>query len=638
MKIIRKLFSSIALTLTLAIALSACGASNKPASSQTQAPTQSPAPATQTPAPAQNLVSANVEIKGTVDLVPHSELVNYVKDKLEAEGVTVTLVSTAADETTNERTEAGEVDFNFFQHFPYLSEWNEINGGHLVNAGDIHVEPISAYSDKYKTIAEIPADAKIAIPNNATNEYRALRILEIAGFLKLDDEASKNLKASVSNVKEYLKSIELVELDSATIIPTKDDFDVFITNVNKVLEAGIDSAVLFKEGEDSPYANIIAVRSDLAADKRAAVDKLVKALQSDDTRSYILEHYNGQVIPAQLSSAGSTTPPATAAQEISYPSAVDPKSVTNFKYGKIQIPGKGGALCGIPVYIAYEKGFFAAEGFDVELISADTETRKIGLNNGTIPVVNGDFQFFQSIENGVNVSVVEGLHKGCIKLLVKADSDIKTVADLKGKKIGIDEVGGTPHQVAALWLEKAGISADQAKKEVTFLPFEEGNLEVEALRSGDIDVAALWDPFASVQEASGDYRAIFDLATDPLFADHYCCFLYASNKWIEEKPEQVAALLRAYRAAEDWIARNPEEAVQIVIDGKYSSIDDQKELAIELVKHYAIPQFQDHGTAAYDIGGDVKYFAQQLYDIGYLTTNPEDFVKQAYYAADLSNQ
>jgi len=239
-----------------------------------------------------------VEIKGIVDLVPHSELINYVTDKLATEGVIVNLVSTAADATTNERTEAREVDFNFFQHYPYLKEWNEINGGHLINVGDIHVEPISAYSDRYKSVSEIPANAKIAIPSDATNEFRALRILEIAGFIKLDDAALTNLRASVSNIKEYLKPIELIELDSAIIIPTKDDFDVFITNVNKALEAGISSTILFREGEDSPYANIIAVRNDLAADKRAAVDKLVQTLLSEDTRSYILEHYNGKVIPA----------------------------------------------------------------------------------------------------------------------------------------------------------------------------------------------------------------------------------------------------------------------------------------------------------------------------------------------------
>ncbi|MDR0858482.1 MAG: metal ABC transporter substrate-binding protein [Oscillospiraceae bacterium] len=286
----KRLISLVLAALAVTALFAACASKNDSAATTPAAGTS----AVGSPA------AESVEIKGIVDLVPHSELIAYVTEKLAAEGVNINLVSTAADETTNERTEAGEVDFNFFQHFPYLSEWNDINGGHLINVGDIHVEPISAYSDKYKTTAEVPENAKIAIPNNATNEFRALRILEIAGFIVLDDEANQNLKASVSNVKEYLKPIELIELDSATVIPTKDDFDVFITNVNKALEAGITSEVLFKEGEDSPYANIIAVRSDLSADKRAAVDKLVKALQSEDTRAYILEHYNGKVIPAKL--------------------------------------------------------------------------------------------------------------------------------------------------------------------------------------------------------------------------------------------------------------------------------------------------------------------------------------------------
>ena len=241
-----------------------------------------------------------VEIKGIVDLVPHSELIGHVKDKLAEDGVIINLVATAADETTNERTEAKEIDFNFHQHLPYLKEWNQINGGHLISVGDIHVEPISAYSDKYKTVNDVPPNASIAIPNNATNEFRALRILEIAGFIKLDDTANKTLQASVSNVKEYLKPVKLVELDAGIIIPTRGDFDVFITNVNRALEAGLTSPVLFREGEDSPYANIIVIRDGLSADKRAAVDKLVKALQSEETRKFITDKYNGKVIPAKL--------------------------------------------------------------------------------------------------------------------------------------------------------------------------------------------------------------------------------------------------------------------------------------------------------------------------------------------------
>lgn len=240
-----------------------------------------------------------VTIKGITDLVPHSELVEYVIPKLKEQGIIVELVATDADTTTNEKVAKGEIDFNFFQHNPYLQEWSEANGYNLVNAGDIHVEPITAYSDKYTSKEAIPDNAVVAIPNDGTNEYRALRILEENGFIKLNEETAKSLSASVLDIKEYLRPIEIVEIDSAQIIPTKDDYDFFITNTNKVLEAKITSTRLFSEGGDSPYANIIAVRDEDL--NNPAIVALVKALQSEDTRKYIQDKYNGAVIPAKLS-------------------------------------------------------------------------------------------------------------------------------------------------------------------------------------------------------------------------------------------------------------------------------------------------------------------------------------------------
>jgi NitT/TauT family transport system substrate-binding protein len=311
---------------------------------------------------------------------------------------------------------------------------------------------------------------------------------------------------------------------------------------------------------------------------------------------------------------------------------------SEFKYGKVQIPGKDGALCGAPIYIAFDQGFFAEEGFDVELITADAETRKIGLNNGTIPIVNGDFQFFPSIEEGVNVSVVDGLHNGCIKFIVKKGSPIKTAADLKGKKIAVDEIGGTPHQVASVWVEKAGISAKPEDKEVEFVVYSDGNLEIEALKNDDVDVAALWDPLGSVYttgEHANEYEVLFDLSTDPTFAGKYCCFLYASNKLLDEDPERIASLLRAYRKAQEWISENPAEAVNIISDKKYSDIED-KALAEELVKSYVYPSVSAHENNTQDVGKDVEYFATELYNIGYLKTDPAEFVKKAYAKVDLS--
>lgn len=236
-----------------------------------------------------------VVLRGIVDLVPHSEIIEHVIPQLEEQGIHIELVATAADSTTNERLNSGEIDFNYFQHLPYLESEVEANGYDLVSAGGIHIEPITAYSDLYSSVDEIPDNAVVAIPNDGTNEYRALRILEINGFIVLDDEARDSLSASVDDIIEYVRPIEIVEIDSAQIIPTKADYDFFITNTNKALEAGITSNRLFSEGEDSPYANIIAVRSEDA--NNPDIQALVEALLSEETQQWIQDNYNGAVIP-----------------------------------------------------------------------------------------------------------------------------------------------------------------------------------------------------------------------------------------------------------------------------------------------------------------------------------------------------
>ena len=236
-----------------------------------------------------------VVLRGIVDLVPHSEIIEHVAPQLEEQGIHIELVSTAADATTNERLASGEIDFNYFQHLPYLESENEANGYDLVSAGGIHIEPITAYSDRYTSVDEVPDNAVVAIPNDGTNEYRALLILEQNGFIVLDDAARDSLSASVADIVEYVRPIEIVEIDSAQIIPTRDDYDFFITNTNKALEAGIDSAKLFSEGEDSPYANIIAIRAEDA--NNPAIQALVEVLLSEETQQWIADNYNGAVIP-----------------------------------------------------------------------------------------------------------------------------------------------------------------------------------------------------------------------------------------------------------------------------------------------------------------------------------------------------
>ena len=239
-------------------------------------------------------ITEPVTLKGLADLTPHSEIIEFVKPELEEKGITIDIVSTASDATWNSKLQNGEVDFNFMQHEPYLIEWDELNDGNLVNAGNIHVEPIAAYSERYSDVSEVPDDATVVIPDDATNEYRALRILEEAGFIKLGQ--TENARASVLDIEEYLKPIKITELDSYQINTHINEFDIYINNTNKVIEAGLDASnYLFREGEESPYANIIAVTPENL--DNPAIQALVEALQSKETAEFIIEKYNGAVIP-----------------------------------------------------------------------------------------------------------------------------------------------------------------------------------------------------------------------------------------------------------------------------------------------------------------------------------------------------
>lgn len=237
------------------------------------------------------------KLTGLADLVPHNELIEIVKPILSKQGIEIEIVSTAADATWLDKLNEGEVDFAFFAHWPYVEEYNEANGTKIANAGNIHVEPISAYSNQYQSVDQVPDNAKFVIPNDATNEYRALKIIEKAGFIKLDPNL-KELKASVKDIVEYVKPIEITEIDSIQIIGLAQDFDVYITNTNKALEAGIDTTkYLFREDANSPYANIVTVKEEKLEDP--AIKALVEALRSDEVKKFIEEKYNGAVIPAQ---------------------------------------------------------------------------------------------------------------------------------------------------------------------------------------------------------------------------------------------------------------------------------------------------------------------------------------------------
>ena len=243
-------------------------------------------------APAETVV-----LKCICDLTPHSEILNSAKDQLAAAGIELDIVSTTWDPSWNEMLVDGEVDFAYFMHVPAMESIMEEMGATLYSAGTVHVEPYACFSNKVASLDELPENAVIAIPNDSSNEFRALKVLEANGFVTLNPDMDP-MSAAVSEITEYLKPIEIVEMDQANIIPMGDDFDAYFVNVNRALEAGLDTtAYLMRESEDSNYANIITVTE--ANKDNEAIAKMVEILKSDEVKKFITDNFNGAVIPAK---------------------------------------------------------------------------------------------------------------------------------------------------------------------------------------------------------------------------------------------------------------------------------------------------------------------------------------------------
>ena len=226
---------------------------------------------------------------------PHAALLSLVVDDLAAQGITLEVKEFTDYVTPNDAVEYGEIDANYFQHIPYLESYNTEHGYHLVNAGGIHVEPIAFYSSKYSSLSDIPNGAVIAIPNDPTNEGRALLLLQSAGLIKLKDNAG--LEAIPLDIVENPKNLKFSEIEAATLPRILSDVDAAVINGNYAIPAGLVATRdgLFVEGADSPYVNVIAVKA--GNENNPAVKALVEALKSDKVKAYVAEHYkNGEVV------------------------------------------------------------------------------------------------------------------------------------------------------------------------------------------------------------------------------------------------------------------------------------------------------------------------------------------------------
>ena len=228
--------------------------------------------------------------------VPHSEILNFIRDDLAEEGIELEIVEFTDYVTPNIALDDGSIDANFFQHVPYLKQFNEDRGLNLVSAIKVHVEPIGLYSNKYTSLDEIPEGASIALPNDPSNEGRALILLHNNGIITLDDP--ENLNATPIDIAENPKNLKFEELEAAQLPRVLPDVAGAIINTNYALEADLnplDDAIIM-EGENSPYVNVVAVRKGDADSEK--IKALKKIIQSKDVKEFILEEYEGAVVPA----------------------------------------------------------------------------------------------------------------------------------------------------------------------------------------------------------------------------------------------------------------------------------------------------------------------------------------------------
>ncbi|THF61160.1 MetQ/NlpA family ABC transporter substrate-binding protein [Pseudothauera rhizosphaerae] len=228
--------------------------------------------------------------------VPHAEILEFVKPALAKEGVTLNVKVFTDYVQPNVQVAEKRLDANFFQHQPYLDEFNKSKGTKLVSVAGVHVEPFGAYSRKIGNIADLPQGASVVIPNDATNGGRALLLLEKAGVIKLKD--STNILATQKDIAANPKGIKIRELEAATLPRVLDQVDLALINTNYALEARLNPSkdALAIEGSESPYVNTLVTREDNR--NSPAVQKLVKALQTPEVKQFILDKYQGAVVPA----------------------------------------------------------------------------------------------------------------------------------------------------------------------------------------------------------------------------------------------------------------------------------------------------------------------------------------------------
>ena len=274
----KKLYLLLALVLAVA-SLTACGSSDKKDDSK------------------------KAESKGTIKVAasatPHAEILEEAKKILKDKGWDLQIQVFDDYVQPNNVVESGDFDANYFQHIPYLEQFNKEKGTHLVNVGGIHYEPFGIYPGTKKKLDELAEGDTIAVPNDTTNEARALLLLEANGIIKLKDGAG--LTATVKDIAENPKNVKIQELEAAQVPRVKDEVAFVVLNGNYALQAGFsvskDSIAYEKSDSEAAktYVNVIAVKK--GNENKPGIKALVEVLKSDEIKKFINDKYDGAVVP-----------------------------------------------------------------------------------------------------------------------------------------------------------------------------------------------------------------------------------------------------------------------------------------------------------------------------------------------------
>lgn len=240
--------------------------------------------------------SDDTTIKVGACVTPHAEILEAIKDDLKEQGYDLEVVTYNDYVLPNTALESGELDANYFQHKPYLEDFNKENGTHIVGVAAVHFEPMAIYAGKTASLDEVKDGAIVAIPNDTTNEARALLLLEAQGLIKLKEGAG--IQATVADIEENPHNLTIQELEAAQVAKSIQDVDFAVINGNYALGAGLTESIA-AEASDSlaaeTYANYVCVRE--GEEKSPKTEALVKAILSDKVRDYINDNYKGAVVP-----------------------------------------------------------------------------------------------------------------------------------------------------------------------------------------------------------------------------------------------------------------------------------------------------------------------------------------------------